>query len=279
MLAETDKAGRSFLSVEVRNRKLRLFACACCRAVWESLNESERGIVSDAEEYADGGKHKRREYSDSVQLGVLAALMSEPISAANGGIWLLRGTSPAAQAVLLREIVGNPFRPVGPLRRVVRSAALMSAAALESGASEEVIWESPWLTPTVVALAENAYDERPGRKCGRCGGTGDENHGKLYAAFKRCPDCRGTGCVEDGALDPDRLAVLADALEDVGCTDAEILNHLRGRDTCPECLGSARHVAEPVHPKDCRCGMTGWVPLRGPHVRGCWALDLLLGKE
>jgi hypothetical protein len=49
-----------------------------------------------------------------------------------------------------------------------------------------------------------------------------------------------------GTLAEDRLAVLADALEDAGCTDAAILDHLRGP---------------------------------GPHVRGCWALDLILGRE
>jgi hypothetical protein len=49
-----------------------------------------------------------------------------------------------------------------------------------------------------------------------------------------------------GHLDPARLALLADALEDAGCGEAELLAHLRGP---------------------------------GPHVRGCWALDLVLGKE
>jgi hypothetical protein len=44
----------------------------------------------------------------------------------------------------------------------------------------------------------------------------------------------------------DLLPVLADALEGAGCTDADLLGHL--------------------------CGP-------GPHVRGCWALDLLLGKS
>jgi hypothetical protein len=44
----------------------------------------------------------------------------------------------------------------------------------------------------------------------------------------------------------DRLPILADALEDAGCTDADILNHYR----------------QP-----------------GPHARGCWVVDLLLGKE
>jgi hypothetical protein len=48
-----------------------------------------------------------------------------------------------------------------------------------------------------------------------------------------------------GTLDNCRLAVLADALEEAGCTDAEALSHLRGP---------------------------------GPHVRGCWVVDLLFGK-
>jgi hypothetical protein len=49
-----------------------------------------------------------------------------------------------------------------------------------------------------------------------------------------------------GRLNPACLAVLADALEDAGCADPDLLGHLRGP---------------------------------GPHVRGCWALDLLLGKS
>jgi hypothetical protein len=44
----------------------------------------------------------------------------------------------------------------------------------------------------------------------------------------------------------DRLPVLADALEDAGCSDPEVLGHLH-------------------------CG--------GEHARGCWVLDLLLGKS
>jgi hypothetical protein len=39
---------------------------------------------------------------------------------------------------------------------------------------------------------------------------------------------------------------LADALEDVGCDSADILTHCRGD---------------------------------GPHIRGCWVVDLILGKE
>jgi hypothetical protein len=70
-----------------------------------------------------------------------------------------------------------------------------------------------WLTPTVQALALAASEERQ---------------------------------LPSGHLDPVRLGVLADALEDAGCDDPTILAHLRGP---------------------------------GPHVRGCWCVDLLLGKQ
>jgi hypothetical protein len=98
-----------------------------------------------------------------------------------------RNAEGAAQAALLRDVLGNPFRPV-----------TVSPACL---------------TPQVVALAEAAYDQRE---------------------------------MPSGTLDYARLAVLADALEDAGCDQADLLGHLRGP---------------------------------GPHVRGCWAVDLILGKQ
>ncbi len=44
----------------------------------------------------------------------------------------------------------------------------------------------------------------------------------------------------------DCLPLLADSLEDAGCTNADIMNHCRSP---------------------------------GPHVRGCWVVDAVLGKE
>jgi hypothetical protein len=52
------------------------------------------------------------------------------------------------------------------------------------------------------------------------------------------------GICEDRAFD--RLPLLADALMDAGCDSAALLDHCRGP---------------------------------GPHVRGCWVVDLVLGKE
>jgi hypothetical protein len=69
-----------------------------------------------------------------------------------------------------------------------------------------------WSDGLVVRLAQAVYDERP---------------------------------LPDGSLNPNRIAVLADALEEGSCSDADILSHLRGP---------------------------------GPHVRGCVIVDAVLGK-
>jgi hypothetical protein len=52
--------------------------------------------------------------------------------------------------------------------------------------------------------------------------------------------------IPSGELDLAPLGVLSDALEEAGCNHADILTHLRSP---------------------------------GPHVRGCWVVDLILGKE
>jgi hypothetical protein len=137
----------------------------------------------------------------------------------------------ADRAALLREIVGNPWRPATNL-------------CGSSRRDKAHVWEdcgvcSKALTLTVLSLAQTAYDERPGRECGPCGGKGS-------ALGRRCDRCHGAGRVEVGALDPVRLAVLADALEDAVGPGPELLGHLRSK---------------------------------GPHVRGCWAVDCVLGRE
>ena len=111
-------------------------------------------------------------------------------------------------------------------RRIAARKAFVEAAyARERGAQSQLIrciagnglplprLDTAWLTAEVVALAESAYEEQ---------------------------------LLPVGELDPARLAILSDALEDAGCTDPALLDHLR----------------DP-----------------GPHVRGCWALDLILRKS
>jgi hypothetical protein len=199
------------------DRKLRLVACGCCRRIWEDLTlKPLRLAIEAAEQYADlSATDQELEAVHQKSVSALARSLHRNVGkgradttyatkmrrmgiAANAAypapfqIKLLHGLGEdeflrVFSPVLLRCVVGNPFRPVS-----INPA---------------------WFNPTVSNLATAAYEER---------------------------------IMPSGELDPDRLAVLSDALEEAGCDNTDILNHLRSP---------------------------------GPHVRGCWAVDLLLGKE
>jgi hypothetical protein len=190
-------------------RKWRLLACAALRApdVWPLLvSNSSRRAVEVSEAFAEGAasgedltRARKCAYSATYswlvrsreQRGAAAVahnlcwhdaqLLMEGVFA-----WNARGAESLVPVGMIREVIGNPFRP----------ATLHRA----------------WLTPTVASFALAAYDERS---------------------------------LPSGELDTVRLPVLADALEEAGCIDADVFSHLRSP---------------------------------GPHVRGCWALDLILGK-
>lgn len=127
-------------------------------------------------------------------------------------------------AHILRDVIGNPFRPTRIYTR--------------------------WMTPDVRLLAQRARSERL-----------------------------------DDSPDPFRLAVLADALEESGCTDSELLHHLRGQiraGICDRCSGMGRKPTEmPSRFTECaNCDGTGltWIESRYPHVNECWAVSLLIDQ-
>jgi hypothetical protein len=250
-----------FLCGRASDRKLRLFACACVRRIARLLNQRAQQAVAVAEDFADG-RVGPRELDRAAAAVEEAEIEAEPPPERRGcfsdGRYLAAYFC-CRRITLLHKIliaVGDHIFPgdrdlVEPLRRrpdMVGVAACAAGCSVDPAmAFEPVTWScaervrrtealhqagllrdifhpfrpaaavSPtwlrWNDATVMRLARAAYDERE---------------------------------LPEGALDRTRLAVLADALEEAGCTDSDVLAHLR----------------EP-----------------GPHRRGCWALDLLLEKQ
>jgi hypothetical protein len=185
-------------------RKLRLFAVACCRQVWHLLDPKHHESVAVAERFADGEAtvaelraahsslldpyhfahptdESRAASFAGYQVAHGAAYDAARIAAESARHALPPGTEAAAEQIaLLRDIFGNPFRRF----RI----------------------DTKWRTDTALSLARQVYESR-----------------------------------DFGAM-----PILADALQDAGCESEDILAHCR-------------------HP-------------HATHVRGCWVVDLLLGK-
>jgi hypothetical protein len=209
-----------WLRDKVSDRKLRLFACACCRHIWSHLGDDSRRAVAAAELFADDQLSKQElQTAFALIAGVVQTERDNPAyHSTNGGIG---GPATAAYAAAFVGLGGYGAAD-GVAACVVRTAISSgndetTEKAGQAGFLREIVGPLPfralalrpallaWNDGTVVKLARGIYDER---------------------AFERMP-------------------ILADALEDAGCADADILNHLR----------------QP-----------------GGHVRGCWAVDHILGK-
>jgi hypothetical protein len=206
-----------FLRDKASDRKLRLFACACCRRVERLLTQPRIcKSLNVAELYADGG-------SSSGSLDDANRILAGPFLRDFDGVEAVEAaTSTPVNAALAAQITANvaaledaPPHWMVPAPEELRRQRVVQVALLRDlfgDSSHQTVIQWVWRTADVTAPARSAYEVRP----------------------------------LSGELDLACLAVLADALEDAGCTDAAILEHLRSP---------------------------------GPHVRGCWALDLIVGKQ
>lgn len=313
----------------ISERKLRLFACACCRQVWDGeecnvckgrkkigcgveivgpgrsrpkfrdcspckgtgrigglTDPRSRKAVEVAERYADEGESLAKKmgrawlyldmeapHEPSWMFAYLSCCPPDTLARdlINSAFTAFDLILPATQAALLRDIVGNPWR------LWMRESAFVAGAVI-LGPKLNIVWESwlRWNNGTVLRLAQEIY----GEKCSRCDGDGQAHGADRPFEWTGpgtypgpCPVCHGSG---HKPFNPSLLPLLGDALEDAGCTDVEILNHCRGLERCG-CKGQSYdpHTREMT----CPCDGEGWRTLRGPHVKGCWVVDLLLGKE
>jgi hypothetical protein len=168
-------------------RKLRLLAAACCRTAAAEVGDLPARVADLAERHAEGdvALDELRAAAGGAEVPLVRAL-AHPLEtqAAWEAVRIRQDEgNPAAVCELIRELFGNPFRPVA-----VESAWLR------------------WRDGLVRHMTQGIHD------------------GRRF----------------------DDLPVLADALEDAGCDDADLLAHLRRP---------------------------------GGHALGCWALDALTGAD
>jgi hypothetical protein len=214
-------------------RKLRLFGCACVRRIWHLLTKDDsRQGVETSEAFADGVV-SREELERVTALAGRAAVggpgyagYAAHLAAAHADLGVRLAPARVASMVAYVwewEVNDDGMRQAGP--------GLLKPSSARADAQRRAqcrflldIFGNPFrplppLSPSLldwhgaaVQLAQAIYEERS---------------------------------LPSGHLDRARLSVLADMLEEAGCTDGDILNHCRGP---------------------------------GVHVRGCWAVDVILGK-
>jgi len=225
-------------------RRLRLFACACCRRAWHLLDhEASRRAVEVAERHADG--RATDEELEAARLAAWDVSLRLLQSAAPSAARLRRAADSAKHAATpsgdeyvsvdlcgaatqLTPVLGpdrereSPpvgafkpdWRPWAGLRVGYANHGETREAAIQAGLLRDIFgnpfrpvaFSTSWRTDTAVTLARQMYDAR----------------------------------------DFSAMPILADALQDAGCDNTDVLDHCRGP---------------------------------GPHVRGCWVVDLVLGKE
>ena len=191
-----------FLRETTSDRKLRLFAVACCQTYRAYLDDERSwAAVEVASQVADGTVEPSDRERSFLEAYHAANWTYDPDAAAEVAAYTcgnrdqLNEVPQRVLATFAFDIHDNP-RQLG--YQLLRDIFINPFRLVSLNPS--------WLSSNVVDLARTIYEER---------------------AFVRLP-------------------ILADALMDAGCENPDILEHCRGV---------------------------------GPHVRGCWVIDLLLGKE
>jgi len=199
-----------------------LFACACCRRIWSLMSdERSRRIIELRERNADG-------------------------LASQEELW--QAIEAAAQA---RNEARAPFRFLANFDdRSPEAAPAWAAAAASTNAGTSVHFV---LNAVGCVALEGWKAGREQEEAALCAIVrdilGNPFHSSVvhpdWLAWKDATIPKLAQAIYDDRTF-DRLPILADALEEAGCTNADILAHCR----------------KP-----------------GEHVRGCWVVDLLLGKS
>lgn len=225
------QAIEAFPACKTSDRKLRLFACACYRRISHVLPDAlARECVDVAERFAEGRATDEERHEAHDRIGAVMDGLEPRWRASQGneraqiapthtalglaGTCLWDSAQKAAyyassNAYLGLAMLMNPgvasYDPGYSATQAAEERAQLGLLRCIVGNPFRVVMVQPeWQNEQVVTLAQGIYDEN---------------------AFER-------------------LAMLADALREAGCTDSAMLDHCRND---------------------------------GPHGRGCWVVDVLLG--
>lgn len=241
-----------FLDGKISERKGRLFAVACCHAVWDLLTESQRICIEKSEQFADG-----------------KATVADLESARKVVDWFAAGMPfrPAYRVIQDFPLKQEPSRFQDLIREAVRFASQLQFHFPPSGLHEFGDALNP-ARETVRAIG-TAVAVRASETPGSYETWLTELRSTIHKFKSRqvslvrdifnnpfCPISLDPDLLNENVLaiaeaiyeerSFEEIPVLADALEEAGCTDEEILEH-------------------------CRDGKE--------HVLGCWVVDSILGKK
>jgi hypothetical protein len=201
----------AFVRDKARERQLRLFAAACFGRLTRLLPDArQRRGIAVLEQWADGDASRPAVRRMATEVRHAIPLV------------FFEGTPPGDDPHFIGLMLYREF-----CSRLVAEHAVTALAGLADAARER---------HEQARLMRDIFGPRPFRPVRLDPLCQSWNHATVPAIARHVYDDRA---FHD-------LPLLADALEDAGCCDPDILAHCRGD---------------------------------GPHVRGCWVVDLLLGKD
>jgi hypothetical protein len=233
LTCEEPSAMLACLPGEVTNRKLRLFAVACCRRATALLSAEIMQALLVAELFAEG------QASESERKAARAAAMAA--SRVDYGA----GTAKGAVAHALARKATDAARFAAPPAGWLAAVSAWTAATKRPAAEMPVYGTEGWGSFALLEASERAA------QCHLLRDIVGNSFRSLPHLNQECLAWRD-GAIAKLALEIyeertfDRLPNLADTLVDAGCIEGPVIQHCR----------------EPRN-----------------HFRGCWVVDLILGKE
>lgn len=235
----TDSPARLFQHVKSRlsARKLQLLACGCCRLLDVLFTPELHKALSVVERHADG-LADRDEYQNAVEqfgLNVMDQVINTPSGVA------VSGGSHSPEKALSQALMAVVSPPADfGLGRAVEWVATAGARVVGTMTARKEMGRR--MCAVFHEVVGNPFLERV------VAGPEWLAAGRRAASWmlKVSETARAIAIGVQAEQAFDRLPILADALEDDGCNDSELLQHFR---------------------------------FHSHHLRGCWALDLVLGKS